>query len=148
MSAIHENAVQWNERDLANSAPERFIHPTMFIVLDHCIHKMVDVFQHLRVRPEKMAENMERAQGLMMAEAVMIYLTEKGMGRQEAHEVARTAAMVAIAEGIHYREALQKDDAITSLLSEQEVLDACDPAKYVGPVDAIIDQVMAETKSL
>ncbi len=143
-----ENAVQWNERDLANSAPERFIHPHMFLLVDHCVWKMVDVFTHLRVRPEKMTENMERAQGLMMAEAVMIALTEQGMGRQDAHEVAREAAMVAIAEDVHYRDALLRSDAIVGLLGEDGVQEAVDPANYVGPVDAIIDQVRAETEGL
>ena len=143
-----ENAVQWNERDLANSAPERFIHPHMFILVDHCLHKQAEVFENLRVFPENMARNMERAQGLMMAEAVMIHLTEKGMGRQDAHEVAREAAMVAIHDGIHYREALLQSDAIMDLLGKHGILEACDPANYVGPVDEIIDAVTAQTKGL
>ncbi|MCA1819954.1 MAG: adenylosuccinate lyase, partial [Halobacteriales archaeon] len=103
---VWENAVQWNERDLANSAPERFLHPHAFILLDHITHQMAKVFEGLRVFPDRMLLNMERAQGLMMAESVMIALTEKGMGRQEAHEASREAAMVAIAGGGHYRQAL------------------------------------------
>ncbi len=148
MNAIYENAVQWNERDLANSAPERFIHPTMFIVLDHILHKQAEVFENLRVFPENMARNMDRAQGLMMAEAVMIALTEKGMGRQDAHEVAREAAMVAIRDGIHYREALLQDGSIMELLGKDGVLESVDPANYTGPVDAIVDKVVADTKDL
>jgi divalent metal cation (Fe/Co/Zn/Cd) transporter len=35
-----------------------------------------------------MKRNLENAKGLIMAEAVMIALNRKGMGRQEAHEVA------------------------------------------------------------
>lgn len=145
---IWENAVQWNERDLANSAPERFIHPTMFIVLDHILHKMAGVFEHLAVNTDRMQENMERAQGLMMAEAVMIALTEQGMGRQEAHEVARQAAMKAIADGTHYRDALAATPEVVEALGEDGIAAAVDPANYTGPVDAIVDQVLAETKGL
>ncbi len=143
-----ENAVQWNERDLANSAPERFIHPHMFLLVDHCLHKQAEVFENLRVFPENMERNMERAQGLMMAEAIMIALTEEGMGRQDAHEVAREAAMVAIHEGIHYRDALLRNEAIVAALGEDGIHKNVDPANYVGPVDEIVDQVMAETKDL
>lgn len=143
-----ENAIQWNERDLANSAPERFIHPHAFILVDHITNEMARVFESLRVFPERMALNMERAQGLMMAESVMIALTHKGMGRQEAHEAAREAAMETIQAGGHYREALGKHKAIAKLLGKRGIADATDPAKYVGPVDRIIDQVIAETKSL
>lgn len=143
-----ENAVQWNERDLANSAPERFIHPHMFILVDHCLHKMASVFEDLRVHPERMQENMDRAQGLMMAEAVMIALTEKGMGRQEAHELARQAAMKAVADRVHYRETLLADPAIVDVLGQDGVEAAVDPRNYVGPVDAIIDAVRSETEGL
>ncbi|HET6398803.1 MAG TPA: adenylosuccinate lyase, partial [Candidatus Thermoplasmatota archaeon] len=113
---VWENAVQWNERDLANSAPERFLHPHAFILLDHCITQTAKVMRGLRVFPERMQENLERAQGLMMAESVMIALTEKGMGRQEAHELAREVAMKAIAGGGHYRDALLADKRVVKLL--------------------------------
>jgi adenylosuccinate lyase len=145
---VWENAVQWNERDLANSAPERFLHPHAFILLDHIVHQMAKVFTELRVFPDRMADNMERAKGLMMAESVMIALTERGMGRQEAHEVAREAAMHAIAKGTHYRDALSKQKTVVKMLGKKGIEEAVEPANYVGPVDAIIDQVIAETKGL
>lgn len=145
---VWENAVQWNERDLANSAPERFLHPHAFILLDHIVHQMAKVFNDLRVFPERMRENMDRAHGLMMAESVMIALTEKGVGRQDAHEMAREASMHAIAKGVHYREALAQHKAIAKALGKKGIADAVDPAKYTGPVDEIIDQVVAETKGL
>jgi adenylosuccinate lyase len=145
---VWENAVQWNERDLANSAPERFLHPHAFILLDHITHQMAKVFEELRVFPERMQENMDRAHGLMMAESVMIALTEKGIGRQDAHEMAREASMHAIAKHVHYSKALAAHKGIAKALGAKGIATATDPSKYVGPVDAIIDQVMRETKGL
>jgi adenylosuccinate lyase len=143
-----ENAVQWNERDLANSAPERFLHPHAFILLDHILHQMAKVFAELRVFPDRMQENMDRAHGLMMAESVMIALTETGIGRQEAHELAREASMDAIARKVHYKDALAKHKAIGKALGKAGIAKAVDPANYTGPVDAIIDQVVRETSAL
>jgi adenylosuccinate lyase len=140
--------VQWNERDLANSAPERFIHPHAFILIDHILHQMAKVFEELRVFPDKMKQNMDRVKGLMMAESVMIALTEKGVGRQEAHEMAREASMHAIAKDVHYRESLAHHRGIMEVLGKQGIAHAVDPSKYTGPVDAIIDQVIRETKKL
>ena len=145
---VWENAVQWNERDLANSAPERFLHPHAFILLDHITHQMAKVFEELRVYPDRMLLNMDRAQGLMMAESVMIALTEKGMGRQEAHEASRQAAMSAIAKGTHYAKALHADKAIVKALGKAGIETAVDPANYVGEVDAIIAKVAEETRGL
>src|ERR1051326_8462082 len=63
---VWENAIQWDERDLANSAPERFLHPHALILVDHIVHQTAKVVAELRVFPERMKENMERAHGLMM----------------------------------------------------------------------------------
>jgi adenylosuccinate lyase len=145
---VWENAVQWNERDLANSAPERFLHPHAFILLDHILHQMAKVFEELRVFPDRMADNMQRVKGLMMAESVMIALTEKGLGRQEAHELAREASMAAIQKDIHYSKALEGHARIAKTLGKKGIAEAVDPTKYVGPVDAIIDQVRKETSAL
>ena len=145
---VWENAIQWNERDLANSAPERFIHPHAFILLDHILHQTAKVFEELRVFPDRMQDNMDRVKGLMMAESVMIALTEKGLGRQEAHEYAREASMHAIAKGMHYRDALAHHKHISTVLGKKGIEDAVDPSKYTGPVDAIIDQVIRETRKL
>jgi adenylosuccinate lyase len=145
---VWENAIQWNERDLANSAPERFIHPHAFILLDHILHQTAKVFEELRVFPDRMQDNMDRVKGLMMAESVMIALTEKGIGRQEAHEYAREASMQAIAKGMHYRDALAHHKHIAQVLGKKGIEDAVDPSKYTGPVDAIIDQVIRETRKL
>ena len=145
---VWENAVQWNERDLANSAPERFLHPHAFILLDHIVHQMAKVFEELRVFPDRMKENMDRAHGLMMAESVMIALTEKGVGRQDAHEMAREASMHAIAKQVHYSKALEQHKGIAKALGKKGIADATDPARYTGPVDEIIDRVIAETKGL
>ncbi|HLF16325.1 MAG TPA: adenylosuccinate lyase [Candidatus Thermoplasmatota archaeon] len=145
---VWENAVQWNERDLANSAPERFIHPTVFILVDHSLHQLAKVFETLRVFPARMRENLGRAQGLMMAESLMITLTESGMGRQEAHELSRQAAMKTIAKHGHYRDACLATPAIVKALGKKGVEKALDPRNYVGEVDAIIAKVVAETKAL
>jgi adenylosuccinate lyase len=145
---VWENAVQWNERDLANSAPERFLHPHAFILLDHIVHQMAKVFAELRVFPDRMKDNMDRAHGLMMAESVMIALTEKGVGRQDAHEMAREASMHAIAKQVHYSKALEQHKGIAKALGKKGIADAMDPSKYTGPVDEIIDQVIKETRGL
>ncbi|MBI2077978.1 MAG: adenylosuccinate lyase, partial [Euryarchaeota archaeon] len=62
-----ENAIQWHERDLANSASERFIVPHSLILTDWIVHQMGNVFSRLRVFPERMRQNLDRTGGLVMA---------------------------------------------------------------------------------
>ena len=56
--------------------------------------------------------------------------------------------MTAIAKDQHYSKALEAHKGIAKALGKKGIADAVDPAKYVGPVDEIIDQVIAETKGL
>jgi adenylosuccinate lyase len=43
----------------------------------------------LQVDEQRMMKNLDLTQGRIMSEAIMITLTEKGMSRQEAHELLR-----------------------------------------------------------
>ena len=88
----YENAVQWHERDLCNSSNERFIIPHSIILTDWVVYKTCDVFKNLKVFPERMKQNMEISKGLPMAESMMTTLIGKGLGRGEAHELAKNCS--------------------------------------------------------
>jgi len=143
-----ENAVQWHERDLCNSSSERFVIPHAVVLTDWILAQMAEVFAHLEVFPERMRENIQRSQGLPMAEAVMMLLVDKGMGRQEAHELLRLCSGQALATGSHLGEVLTATDAVCSLVDEEEVVDALDAEKYVGEakklVDATVERLTAD----
>jgi len=134
-----ENAIQWHERDLCNSSSERFIIPHSIILTDWIIHQMTKVFSGLDVYPEKMKENMERSMGLPMAESVMIMLVEKGMGRQEAHEMLRVCSIKALEKKKHLREVLMEEKKIRELLSPEEISKALDAESYIGSAAEIVD---------
>src|SRR6266480_3686896 len=107
-----ENVPLWHERDLTNSAADR------------------------------MKANLEATQGQVMAEAVMMALVAKGLGRQEAHKLVRDAAQNARTKGIHLREALLAEARISKLLSKGEIDTAMDPMAYLGQSTAIVDSTL------
>jgi len=132
-----ENAVQWHERDLTNSSSERFIIPHAIILTDWIVYKMREVFSHLVVHPEKMKENIERSNGLPMAEAVMIEMVSLGISRQEAHELMRRYSMEAIEKNVHLKEILEREG-----WGEKLDLDTLfNPENYVGKAKEIVDMV-------
>jgi adenylosuccinate lyase len=134
-----ENAIQWHERDLCNSSTERFIIPHAVIITDWILYRMAHVFANLDVFPEKMWANIERSMGLPMAEAVMMLLVNKGMGRQNAHELMRTCSQDAIASGKHLKDVLMANKTVRELLSENEVLEILNPEQYVGEAKKLVD---------
>ncbi len=140
-----ESQVLWHERDLSNSSTERFVIPHVFILLDDMLWKMEDVFRNLSVDRERMLQNIELAKGMIMAEPVMMALAARGIGRQEAHEMVREASMVAAQEGSHLRDALL-NSPVMETLSEKELDEAMDPARYVGASPEIVDRLVAEAR--
>jgi len=136
-----QNGVQWNERDLSNSSSERFIIPHMFMLLDECLSKLNWVLSGMVVDRDRIGENLGRAGGLVMAESVMMALVAKGMGRQEAHEVTRKAAMLAY-KGTGYYDALISMPEVDSLLNERELRASLDPSNYVGISRERVDRIL------
>ena len=144
-SFIHptfENSIQWHERDLCNSSNERFILPHSLILTDWVIFKMTNVFENLKVFPERMKENMKISKGLPMAESLMTALIDKGMGRGDAHELMRKTALLAVQENKSLKEMFLSEKNNLKLLSQKEVEHALNPENYLGATDQIIERVI------
>ena len=137
-----ENVPLWHERDLTNSAAERILIPHACVLIDEMVAKTTEIFRTLRVFPDRMKANLEATKGQVMAEAVMMALVAKGLGRQEAHKLVRDAAQDARAKGTHLREALLAEARVSKLLSKSEIETVMDPMAYLGQSTAIIDSTL------
>jgi len=138
-----ESQVLWHERDLSNSSAERFIIPHVFSLLDDMLVKMDDVFSGLSVDRERMLENIASAKGMIMAEPVMMMLTEKGVGRQDAHEIVRKASMAALAGKEHLLDVLLRCERLKGIMTDDDIRNAMDPANYLGKAPDIVDGMVA-----
>jgi adenylosuccinate lyase len=93
-----------------------------------------------------MKQNLEATKGQVMAEAVMIALVSKGIGRQEAHKLVRETAQKARANDVHLRDALLAESKVTKVLSKREIESAMDPNAYLGESFAIVDAVVKRVR--
>jgi len=141
---IWENAIQWHERDLCNSSPERFILPHSLILTDWIVTKTKEVFSNLMVYPEKMLKNIEKTSGIPMAESVMMALTRKGMDRQKAHELIRNLSMDAIEKNMHLKEIVLENSKVTEIMSNEEIHKAFDAKNYIGHAIEIVEKILEE----
>ena len=57
---------------------------------------------------------------------------DKGVPRQEAHEIVRECAMMAIEKDIPFKDALLSNEMVRTKLSEREIIEALNPKKYIG----------------
>jgi adenylosuccinate lyase len=141
-----EDVPLWHERDLTNSAAERILIPHACVLIDEMLARTTEVFRTLRVYPERMKENLDATKGQVMAEAVMMALVGKGLGRQEAHKLVRDAAQAARTKGLHLRDVLGQDSKASKLLTKAELDAALDPARYLGESLSIVDGIVSRLK--
>ena len=143
-----ESQVLWHERDLSNSSTERFTLPHAFILMDEILRKTEWIFDGLDVHRERMLYNIESSKGLVMAEPLMMALTRKGIGRQDAHEIIRESSMIAEDTGRHLRDVLYERKDLEGVLSKEEITAAMDAANYVGKSREIVDNMVAEAEKV
>lgn len=120
--------VSEHQRDLTNSASERFV--VEFIAgLCAAANRMLKVLRGLKVDRARMAANLASGAGLVLAEPTYILLAEAGVA--EAHEAVRKLTLEAEASGVTLAEALERHpelrDAVYAKLGE---LGHADPAAF------------------
>jgi adenylosuccinate lyase len=140
------NNTLWDERDLTNSSCERIVFPESCVLTDHVIRLTSTIVQNLRFYPENIRKNMNLLNGLNMGEAIMIDLSKKGVGRQEAHEIVRQCAMSARESGIHMKDALIRNETVSKYLTEGEIIQLMDPDNYIGTAVEQVESLAAKLK--
>ena len=139
-----ENIPLWHERDLSNSANERFILPMSSILLDEMLETMITVIRNLYVNEKKIQKNLYHTRGQIFAEFVLEALIKKGVPRFKAY---RDVQRVAFAAGdTDYLEAIKKDAVISSLLSQKELEAIFVPENHLGASALIISDVNRAVK--
>jgi len=107
-----ENVALEHERDLTNSANERVIFSHAFIGVDYMINQMTYILSGLNIREDNVKKNLELSGGAIMSERVMMFLLNKGVPRQDAHEKVRELAQKAYKEGIPFKDVVLKSGLI------------------------------------
>jgi len=145
-----ESIITWHERDLSQSASERFVIPEAFILMDHMLNSMTRILGDLQVNDKRMLENLMKFKDPMMSESVMIALVRKGLPRQEAHRLLQQVVFESQDKKQGFEEALVSNPTVSKYLSKEEVEAALDPRSYVGMsmelVDAAIERTLAERR--
>ena len=137
-----ENVPLWHERDLSNSADERFIFPMSFILTEEMLRLLNRVLKGLEVFPENMKKNLEMSQGLLLAERIVNLLVEPGIGRQHAHDKVRRVSMRALDKSIPFQRALQEDAFISKRLKPKAIKEALDYNSYLGATAQLINAAL------
>ncbi|MCL6739229.1 adenylosuccinate lyase [Streptomyces ossamyceticus] len=127
-----ENVVTWHERDLANSANERFTLPEACILLDEMLITSASVVENLRAFPDRMADNLGRSRNAHLSEAVLLRLVNGGMDRLTAYRLIQEATARAATEKLDLMTVLAGDRRVSGIVDEHSLTELAAPGADVG----------------
>jgi adenylosuccinate lyase len=136
-----ENIPLWHERDLSNSANERFVLPTTAVLVDEMLETMTRIISNLIVDEKRIVENLYITKGQIFAEFVLEALIKKGVPRFVAYRDVQRVAFEAKDKEIQYIDAIKNDKAFSSKLTEKEIDSIFSPEKHLGASPLIISNV-------
>jgi 3-carboxy-cis,cis-muconate cycloisomerase len=130
-----------HERAMGEWHMEWHLIPHTSLLTSATLHHSINIFDGLVVHAEVMRRNLDRTQGFIVAEAVMMKLAE-AVGRQQAHDLVYETCLFADQSGVTLRSALLSRPEITAVLSEEEVDYLLNPVNYTGLASFFVDTVV------
>ena len=139
--AAFENVALWHERDISHSSVERVILPDSCILMDYMLGKTLALIDKLLVYPENMKKNLEKTNGLIFSQPLLLALVQKGLTREKSYRMVQAPSMECWKSGEPFQEIVKMDREIRDALSEQEI-DACFNLEHqLRNVDALFKRV-------
>lgn len=141
VSVSMDNISLWHERDLSNSANERFTLPMAAILLDEMLNAMARVVAELKVNRERVVANLEMTRGQIYAEFVLEMLVKRGVPRFDAYRDIQRVAFAATESGEQFIVAVSSDESIGKHLSKQVIADIFKAENHLAASGKIVDNV-------
>jgi adenylosuccinate lyase len=136
-----ENVSLWHERDISHSSAERIVLPDAFLALDYMLDRLAWLVDGLVVNAVRMRANLEASGSIVFSQRVLLALVEAGLARDDAYGLVQRNALRAQDEGLDFRELVEADAEITSLLDPDRLTVAFDLAEALRHADSIVDRL-------
>jgi adenylosuccinate lyase len=133
-------------RNLAASANSRINFEDGFKFMDHAIRRLANITYWINLREERARERVERSYGVVTAQQVMTYLTDRRrtsspMTRSQAHDLMGYLATQAWEYKMPFVKVLLANSEVTSRLNEATLREITDPMEYIGQSKEIVRTV-------
>ena len=139
-----ENVALWHERDISHSSVERMIGPDATVTLDFALVRLASLMDKLLVYPDTMMINLERLQGLVHSQRVLLGLTQRGMSREDAYQAVQRNAMDVWKGNAAFLNLLESDREIGEYLSNDELKELFDLGYHTKQVETIFTRVFED----
>jgi adenylosuccinate lyase len=120
------------------------IGPDATVTLDFALNRLAGVIDKLVVYPDTMRKNLDRLGGLVHSQRVLLALTQKGVGREDAYRLVQRNAMKVWSGGGDFLELLKNDKDVRKHMSEAELAACFDMDFHFAHVDTIFRRVFGK----
>jgi adenylosuccinate lyase len=144
--AAMENMALWHERDISHSSVERVIAPDSTILIDYMLNRLTGMMRNLVVKKDAMVRNLEKLQGLIFSQQILLALVKKGCSRQHAYSITQKNSLQAWSTGESFKQLVLSDPDIQDYLSNNEIDETFSlnqHLKYVEEIFARVFQLVA-----
>jgi len=135
-----ENVTLWHERDISHSSTERILLPDSLILIDYMLQTMTRIVDDLVVYPDNMLKNIDRTQGLIFSQRLLLMLTGKGLTREDAYSIVQANAMKARGRR-PLKEEVLADPVANKYLTKKDIEAAFEIGYYLRNVDDIFKRI-------
>lgn len=129
MNTFYLDQISEHQRDLTNSASQRFVFETVFALV-YCLEKMNSCMKKLFADKKRMRKNFDSSKKTMIAEPFYILLSLQG--EKNAYEITRQIALKAKKQGTSILEIIKENKKIFKKIQDKYFLLLENPEKYTG----------------
>ena len=146
VAALLDAMVADHERSTGPWEIEWIVLPAAFCLISGALKQSRFVLSGLEVDAQRMRENLDMTNGLVVSEAVMMGLGPF-LGREHAHDLVYDICREAIRQKRPLLDLLSENGEITRHVGRTELAKLCDPANYLGQSGAMVDRVLASLRA-
>lgn len=139
-----ENISLWHERDISHSSVERVIGPDTTILLDFALSRLATVIKNIVVNKKNIKANLDKLNGLIYSQRVLLLLTQKGVSREDSYDIVQKNASKSWDNQSDFKEIILSDKGIMKILTKDEVDDLFSLDYHLKNVDYIFKNVFGK----
>ncbi len=140
-SSMLDAMVLDHERATGQWHVEWYTLPNAFIISSACLSSAKYLLEGLEISVENMKDNMNKTNGLIVAESVMMSLAPH-IGRQIAHDIVYECCRDSLKNKTPFIDALLSQASISNIFNRSKLLEIVDPANYLGAAPAMAQRLL------
>ena len=140
-SSMLDAMVLDHERATGQWHVEWYTLPNAFIISSACLSSAKYLLEGLEISVDNMKDNMNKTNGLIVAESVMMSLAPH-IGRQVAHDIVYECCRDSLKNKTPFIDALLSQASISNIFNRSKLLEIVDPANYLGAAPAMAQRLL------